>query len=80
MRKQKILKEKKLINEYGVEYIYELKEDYLETSCGNKYDINYIVVCGNYIEGHYSNSYYRSYKRLVNALKDSYVEKYLEES
>lgn len=77
MRKQKILKEKRLINKYGVEYIYELKEDYFETSSGNKYDIKYIVNCGTYIEGHYSNSYFRIYNRLANAKKDSYVKLYL---
>ena len=79
MKKEEIIKEKRFSNEYGNEEVYSLKKEYSETSSGAKYNEQYIVHYGCYIEGHYSCGYYRTYKRLVNAMKDSYVEKYLKD-
>lgn len=77
MKKREIIRERKEINEYGVEYIHSLKKEYNVTSLGTEYDVNYTVSSYAFIDGHCGGGYYRSYKRLANAMKDSYVEQYL---
>ena len=70
--KKEILKEREITNEYGVITRYELSKEYKILPSGKEYNVEYVVKAGIGNMG-----YYRRYKRLSNALNDSYVEKYL---
>lgn len=74
MRKEDILKEKEITNQYGVTTRYTLEKWYKVLPSGIEYNVEYVVRAYN-VGG--IGGYLRVYKKLANAIKDSYVEKYL---
>lgn len=74
MKKKEVLREKIIKNEYDVVTRYALEKWYNITKSGIEYSVEYIVRADTNGMG-----YFRIYKRLGNALKDTYVEIYLEE-
>lgn len=79
MKKREVMKEKMFINEYGVKTIYKLEKSFYDIN-GKEIIDEYFVVRDDIDEsGRCFGGYFRSYKRLTNAMKDSYVEKYLSE-
>lgn len=77
--KRRTMREKTFTNEHGIKTIYKLEKGFYEVN-GEEYDQEYYVSRDDIDKnGHCFGGYFRVYKRLGNALKDSYVEKYLEE-
>lgn len=74
MKRKEVLREKIVKNEYGVVTRYALEKWYNITKSGVEYSVEYIVK-----EDMNGMGYFRIYKRLGNALKDWYVENYLNE-
>lgn len=72
--KKDIIKEKFETNEYGVTTRYALEKWYKALPSGNEYNVKYVVMA--YLTNS-NTGYFRSYTRLANAMKDSYVENYL---
>lgn len=77
--KKRTMREKTFTNEYGVKTIYKLEKGFYEVN-GKEIDQEYYVVRNDIDKnGRCFGGYFRTYKRLANALKDSYVEDYLKE-
>lgn len=79
MKKKLIIKEKETKNKYGITTRFELAKWYNTTKSGVEYSIEYIVQ-ERMIDttGKDCGGYFRIYKRLANAMKDSIVERYVE--
>ena len=76
MKNKEILKEKEIINEYGVKTRFELAKWFRITKSGIEYDVEYAVEERIIKDNRDCGGYFRTYKRLSNALKDTIVESY----